>query len=999
MKRISTLITVLLTIIISSQAQTHLPYRQSFDDVSDFETFTVADENHDNQTWTYDDNLLVAKSERDYNADEWLITPIFEFEKGKTYLLTFKAFIEIEDEETLSVFMGTGRKVSAMTTQLLPETKVTSSTGQTFKVVFTVDDTDDYRIGFHHCTKDIPYSNYLYLDDINIEETVSQAAPASVTNLQVTPAALGELKATITFCTPNKTIDGQSLTELTKVDLYRNDKLIHTFDQPAVNTVITYEDTQNLTNAKYTYKVIATNKSGSSDPVSASAYIGTDIPGPVLNLQATYDYETHKAVITWDAPTKGANGGYINPEGIRYTIRRYLEDKNSSISGEISETRFEDIVDIDWLNETAEAKYKELEEQSGYKVMRTIIIDGQGMYYYVVKAVSDIGQGPETHSNSIVLGDAYTLPYEETFSNGELDHYMLMHTTSGVSRWSAYADSRFSQDGDDGFIGFASSIIDSQMSNGKETDMAHTGRICLKGIENPTMTFYYLYGFAMANPLLIKTSVDGINFKTVATIDLTDKDKQDKYIRAIVSLKDIANAESAYVGFEATVANTAENILIDNIMIFDQKDNDLMSKIHLLPPNLKTDEAHNVNVAVHNLGVNNIEKGAYTVNVFVDDMLAGSVQGPAVNSGEIINVVVPTTATIDMSPLSSIYAELAYNKDEYIDNNRSAIQNIKVRLPLFPKPENLTAIDNNGSVTLNWKAPAAPLSEDRTVTEGFEDYEDFTIKNFGDWLLYDGDRRLTFSFGEGYMWPNRTLPHAFIVMTPSEVELTETGGKGLSSSWQPHSGLKMLMSSSSESDDWLISPELSGREQTISFFARATKSYSEKFEFKYSTTDTDINSFKNVGKEITVVGADWKEYNFDVPHGGRFFAIHKTTKDGLMFFIDDITFVPDTTAAQDIHLAGYNVYRNGIKQNEALLASTSYTDNRIDADATYKVTAVYDKGESAYSNEAQVTVSDGITELVSPDIENNVFYDLSGRRVNISKKGIYIQNGRKIILK
>ena len=233
MKRISTLITVLLTIIISSQAQTHLPYRQSFDDVSDFETFTVADENHDDQTWTYDDNLLVAKSERDYNADEWLITPIFE-------------------------------------------TKVTSSTGQTFKVVFTVDDTDDYRIGFHHCTKDIPYSNYLYLDDINIEETVSQAAPASVTNLQVTPAALGELKATITFCTPNKTIDGQSLTELTKVDLYRNDKLIHTFDQPAVNAVITYEDTQNLTNAKYTYKVIATNKSGSSDPVNPQScyYLG-----------------------------------------------------------------------------------------------------------------------------------------------------------------------------------------------------------------------------------------------------------------------------------------------------------------------------------------------------------------------------------------------------------------------------------------------------------------------------------------------------------------------------------------------------------------------------------------------------------------------------------------------------------------------------------------------------------------------------------------------------
>ena len=82
------------------RAQVALPYLQQFDDISDFESFTVANENNDEDVWRYDDIVQAAKSERNYDADDWLITPIFELEEGKTYELSFKSYIEMFGSET-----------------------------------------------------------------------------------------------------------------------------------------------------------------------------------------------------------------------------------------------------------------------------------------------------------------------------------------------------------------------------------------------------------------------------------------------------------------------------------------------------------------------------------------------------------------------------------------------------------------------------------------------------------------------------------------------------------------------------------------------------------------------------------------------------------------------------------------------------------------------------------------------------------------------------------
>ena len=74
----------------------------------------------------------------------------------------------------------------------------------------------------------------------------------------------------------------------------------------------------------------------------------------------------------------------------------------------------------------------------------------------------------------------------------------------------------------------------------------------------------------------------------------------------------------------------------------------------------------------------------------------------------------------------------------------------------------------------------------------------------------------------------------------------------------------------------------------------------------------------------------------------------------------DLSWSPSTSA-----VVGYNIYRSGIadgpyaKINAALNATTSYTDNTVQAGLTYYyvTTAVDGSGiESAYSNQAQAVV-------------------------------------------
>jgi hypothetical protein len=149
---------------------------------------------------------------------------------------------------------------------------------------------------------------------------------------------------------------------------------------------------------------------------------------------------------------------------------------------------------------------------------------------------------------------------------------------------------------------------------------------------------------------------------------------------------------------------------------------------------------------------------------------------------------------------------------------------------------------------------------------------------------------------------------------------------------------------------------------------------------------------------------DWKKYEYNLPYGTKYFAIRKVSDDAWGFIVDDITFAPDTLAAQTGAIFyGYNVYKNGSALNGALVSSPSFTDADGKVGDRYRVTAVYNKGEAAYSNEVVVT-DGGATVIESAEMSNeavstrSALYDLQGRKLKtLPDRGVFISNGKKVI--
>ena len=78
-----------------------------------------------------------------------------------------------------------------------------------------------------------------------------------------------------------------------------------------------------------------------------------------------------------------------------------------------------------------------------------------------------------------------------------------------------------------------------------------------------------------------------------------------------------------------------------------------------------------------------------------------------------------------------------------------------------------------------------------------------------------------------------------------------------------------------------------------------------------------------------------------------------------MLFVDDLTYTP--AGNERLQLRGYNVYLDGVKQNDEPVSGNEYLHNPGNGDHTYGVSALYNLGESPLS-EVRVSFSgvDGI---------------------------------------
>lgn len=933
-----------------------LPWTQEFTNEQSLDRFTVIDANVDDQAFKFSNTAFAASCVRTQDANDWLLSPAIPLKAGKTYELSYTVSGETANAtETYEVKLGTNKTVEALTKTIAAKTNAPADfiEKQTVTVLFSVDSDAEYYLGWHFNTEMQLEAGALNIYNVALKEKLGNGVPAAVANAKVTPAPNGGHFADISFTAPTQNQAGATLSALSKIDIFRGEELVKSFANPTPGTTLNYTDS-NVPNGKTTYKITPFSADGEGASTEIDTFVGVDIPAAVPKISFTY--ANGKAHITWEKVATGANGAYVNPENITYTLRR---GKATEIAKNLKSNTFEDTLPAQ---------------------------DEQEALAYVVSPVNEAGEGERTYSNIVVTGKPYKLPINESFANGKLSYFWLVDYNKR-SRWTPFHDeSSYSQDGDGGFAGFT------PMVEG-EWSVLETGLIDLNQATDPMISFYYKTHQNSEDVFNIWVAKDYGTPENIATIDL-DNTNVREWIKVELPLKKFVGAKFVQIGFDYKGTAYNSNIYIDNVKIFDRKANDLSIKMKEAPGKLRVDYAANVTVAVSNNG--STPATNYNIAVYNGETQLATAKGNSIEPGKTAETTLTFMPQRNIGNAVNLYARIEGNADEDPTNNVTDTVSLQVAYPVYPTAKQLKATAGAKN-TLTWVAPDAQRTTDEAVTESFETYPDFTRTAIGDWLLYDMDNHTVYGFNES-TFPGMGERQAWTVFNYAAT--TPASGEA----WKGHTGNKVLIAFGAPyaiTENWLVSPELPGKAQTISLWEKAFNGTgSETYNVLYSTETFNRADFK-VLKDKHVVPTSWAKSEYALPEGTKYFAIVASSTDGYATLIDDINYLPAASAALQLSLVGYNIYRDGIKVNATPVPTTQFTDE-VGGAHTYNVTAVYDKGEARFSNSAEVTTADGITEVSANEHETNADaprYDLSGRRVNANYKGIYITKGKKHIAK
>lgn len=999
-----------------------IPYKETFDTMDDFRTYIVINNNPDPERpqegiwgWYQTEQCAMYRYATFYDGDDYLITPALHLEANQTYKLRFKARSGRYYPETLEVLLGRGTNISDFTTTLMPRTDIicsdiiNDSKFNDYECIINISETDDYCIAFHAVT--IKGQFYLYLDDVEVVFGPSALAPDVVSTLNATPGS----KATeidVEMGAPTKDVNGNTLSGLTAVKVFRDNELVHTFSNPAPGATLKFTDTVTK-NGFFTYSAIAENENGEGNPTETKVYAGSDLPEAPGNVTHT-TANGRDAIITWTAPTKGINGGSISYEPITYVI---TDQYDNIIAKDVKETTYTD-TNIDTS-------------------------DGQRNMFYFVHAANSAGVGDGNASGFITYGEPYKDAFAESFAGNKFTTQDWMVTVITPSPYMNDFYGRYwdfthvrtdhcpnptPQDGDGGmiiahtdYIGVSSRLI--------------SPKINVSGLKNPVLSFWFYHYYKpndYSDPketMQVEAFVDGeftaLLEKPIMLINGNGWYRYDFTLKNFVGSKDfqIAFRTNNYLSYD---------MHIDNITVHDVEDNDLSISAFDVPSMVAIGSTREITVTVANEGVN--DATGYTVELYRNNELIDSrtATEPLAFAKEATYKFEVSPQITEMGNTFTYKAVVNYSADSKTANNTSEEKKLTVPTNNLPTVTSIKAQGTGTGIELKWEEPEIPVGGQ--ITEGFEGYEPFTISNFGDWALADLDGSLTYTISNGasetgdYDYPNAGYQMAFQIMNPKAAGIA-------SKLWEPYLGNQMavcMAAAETSNNDWLISPEVKGGTK-VSFMARSVVAdYGlEKFWFCYSSTDREASSFKQMGTVNAVPAGDWTRYEFTLPDDARYFAINCVSEDTYSLLIDEITY--ESTSGNMLEFLGYNIYRDGVKLNSQPLEDGMYTDNDVTTDRnyTYNISAVYDKGESALSAPVTVNTSSTGIETVTTASQPSLYVigrtlyvkNAAGSRVRVSNvsgqtfynapvseneaitlpKGIYIvsvnDNVTKIILK
>ncbi len=938
--------------------------------------------------------------------DDWLFSPGINLKAGVDYTLaTDLGYMgSASTAPTIAVKIGSAATVEAMTADIMPTFSIDPKDMTTHKKTFSVETDGVYYIGYWANGAKVKAAIKLCNVSVTVAEPVEPVEtidPPAAGTIEYTVAPKGELKAHVIYTAPTLTKSGAALEKIDKVTIinrwyekfeYTTQTLGHEI-QPGEKIELDVDLFGGGTNDRLEGIAYVLNSKGEyvagESVLVTGIYAGADNPLPVTNAKATVSDDGLKVTVSWDPVGEtGEHGGYVDTDKVMY----YIFDAYGSYTDPA-------IAATDLTSYTFD--YSALESQDF-------------MAYQITAGVDETYYSTETSTNIVVVGHPMAMPFTESFSDAFFqqvwsvdpntsqnimagtvpDNYLQTNAGAEGDPEPEYLNS---QDHDNGFLYILPMNKDDVYGlMSLNTDIS--------AASNPVLEFFY-QGKGSALDVLIATPDRDLTVEK--TIDLQATPTTD-WTLCQIDLKPFVAKK--IVRFELrlrAIHNDDEHtwsVPIDNIRIRDLVDKDLRAVALTAPEKATAGETFTLKARIENMG--STASAAAQLKLYRNGTETASKAIPAIKPYGVEFVEFEDAIGLDDAETVAYKIEIVSDADQDATNN-TATANVITVMPAYPAPTGLHANVNKNEITLQWNATdVSELTKPTEIIEDFENpaYEAFSITKIGNWTLIDGDGGYTYYLDR--VNPFYGYPMAFQLYDP---EATQSfNAEALEFDVKPHSGKRFLLgpSTDGQNDNWLISPELPGVAQTVTFYAKSFSiAYPETLTCYYSTTDKEPASFKAIEAtgdyfQEVYVPEQWTQYSISLPEDTKYFSIVHDSYDSYHLYLDDITYTAAPDLPADLAIVGYNVYCDGQKLNAEPLTSPTYTDvcaHTVEGFHThiYRVSTVYNYGESRHCDPVDVSVAQsGINDIITGgDYSGNAtYYTIDGKKVKASgmQPGIYI---------
>lgn len=896
-----------------------------------------------------DPYICCSLSTYDDPQEEWFILPAITVPASDKLLeVSFDVLIQPgygdTVDENLSVAYGTERNPQGMST---------------FKSWTGIDNTEEWQRLTAYCLPSAGDTYFGFMTrthegggDVkvrNIRVALSDRSnmtPSEVTELTATALPQGALKATVDFRMPETSAAGLSLQGQLSATIATGAETVTVTGAPGSLQSAEVKTLQGWNSITVTAKNANTGLDN-----SVSVFTGMDVPRPLDAINVSHGEDYKSLHLTWNAPTVGFNGGYIDPAEVAYQLYKFNDEK------------------YEWEFS------KDLGKATQYDFFPELPEAGLATAGGSILTVNAQGNCGTVLTFEAPVGTPFTLPMIENYN--DLDNWRGTYQPCGLEK----PDGTYTAEW--GFVQQAAPYwIPEPTPYGNaayctEGEAGQKSRMALPvfstvGVESAAIELP-VWCAPEAATIEVYAEAYGIEPELIGSFSDPSTPTWRKHRfhlpAKFLGKKWVALKIDAVFNEGNTVAAFADY----RIKTFMRND---IGVLEMKAPNFAlAGKEIAVTTKVENTGTETTAMPQMTLEIYKNGKLMQTVPMTAAEEKSELKELEQMQFSASWTPDGNACGDLTFKavcaSQDMDDSNNSLSAQCTVTKGNEPVITDLSAKESDGDVIdLKWTEPAA--------ANGKEGFENFTTYYYGDRLgdfrNINADGMQTVYFA-AFRYPYDNAAKGWQVLGEKEMTELMTAGDLENKHLHANSGnnliaafapLSYFVGEDLKAEKWLVSPQLVAGSGFKFMLSAGWDGYQENIEVLYSTTDDDPESFVKLDN-IILLSAGWKEYSYTLPEDARYFAIVYRGNSETSFFamLDDITYSP---VGKGYTVVGYDILRDGLNINENVSAHGSWADRYVlpKDGAVYNVVPVIERdgtvSRGLKSNDARTGTSgiDGI---------------------------------------